>query len=146
MSTAVAVVVVAAAVASYFSIKRAYSNVLKSGIRPRLIVTTLTAGQLRDLFASTVATNGWKLVGDDSTVVVAQSPLAAGVRQQIAIEFGIAQGRPGRVAARLTMPRVTTNGDGTPNKAHTLRHRVNRFLTAVQAADSNAEVLDGVHV
>jgi hypothetical protein len=111
----------------------AYGNWLRRGVAARTIRTTLDPEHVRDLFASSVCTGGWRVV-DDGNPVVAQSSLATGARQQLSMEVtATADGAyeasiwPNRLMVR-TLSRV-------PTKAHTLRMRMNRFVQAVSAAD-----------
>lgn len=114
-----------------------YTSWLEKSIRPRTVVTKLEAQQLRRIFGDKVATLGWKIV-DDGNPMVAQSSLAAGIRQQISLKTEQDGERTKLVVAPTrTVKKVL---GGAPTKAHTLRMRLNSFVSAVQSADPTAKV------
>jgi hypothetical protein len=115
-----------------------YSMWLRHGVRPRELTTRLSADQIRSLFMQKVARAGWTVV-DDGNPMVAQSSLMAGIRQQIALQVtSTASGhqvvkiRPVRVSVRMLTR--------TPAKGHTLRIRMNSFVSAVQAQDPSMQL------
>jgi hypothetical protein len=109
----------------------AYGSWLTSGIRPRVFTTSLSAAQLRLTFGEKVARAGWKIV-DDGNPMVAQSPLATGIRQQIALDLRAAP--DGSVHVRVG-PRRWVSRYGVPKKGHTIRMRLDSFVNAVQRTD-----------
>lgn len=114
-----------------------YASWLEKSIRPRTVVTKLEAQHLRRIFGDKVATLGWKIV-DDGNPMVAQSSLAAGIRQQISLKTEQnGEGTKLVVAPTRTVKKVL---GGAPTKAHTLRLRLNSFVSAVQSADPTAQV------
>lgn len=125
----------------------AYQVALRRGMRPRLLATSLDDPTLRALFTRHVAGSTWKIVADGDPMV-AQSPLIAGIRQQIAMELGEDGRYPGSTAVRVTVKRYARKTlRGTPTKAHTLRIRMNAFVRAVQHADPTAvELTDSPHL
>jgi hypothetical protein len=131
-NTVLVVFLLALAVAAYIGY-----NVFKNrGMRPRRVVTTLSARQLREIFRDTVGGAGWSIV-DDGNPIIAQSSLLAGIRQQIALRI---EERDGRTHANLAVIRYSKKVLGGATKAHTLRWRMSSFLTQVRAADSTASV------
>jgi hypothetical protein len=116
--------------------KIAYGSFKKRGFRPREVTTTLTDGQLREIFERTVSGKGWSIV-DAGNPMVAQSSLLAGIRQQIALHVHETNGR--RVA-RIAVTRYSTKVFGGATKAYTLRWRMSAFLGEVQRADVSAAV------
>lgn len=116
----------------------AYTSWLTNGIKPRAFDTALPAERLRALFAGRVARMGWKVV-DDGNPMVAQSPLATGVRQQIALKLRTNDGGTSVIVG----PQRWVTKWGVPKKAHTIRMRLDAFVAAVQAEDGVAHVRTG---
>lgn len=114
----------------------AYGNWLESGIGPRHFDTAVSPQALRELFHDRVARAGWKIV-DDGNPLVAQSSLVTGIRQQIALTLSTTA--DGRTKVRVGADRWSTNY-GIPSKAHTVRLRLNSFVSSVQAQDPNVQV------
>jgi hypothetical protein len=116
----------------------AYVSWLKRGVKPRTFQTALSADQVRTLFVDTVARAGWQVV-DDGNPLVAQSSLLTGVRQQIGLSTH--QGpngvevdvRPMRLQVKV-LSRV-------PTKGHTLRIRMDSFVSAVRQSDPNLQLV-----
>lgn len=113
-----------------------YGSWLTRGIKPRMFSTTVEPERLRVLFEEKVARAGWKII-DDGNPMVAQSSLATGIRQQVALDLASPAGGPTRV--RVGPNRWVTKW-GVPKKAHTIRMRLNSFVAAVQAADPTVDV------
>ncbi|MGW4397832.1 hypothetical protein ACWEHA_21295 [Amycolatopsis nivea] len=113
-----------------------YNTFKTRGFRPRRVETSLSAEQLRGIFAEKVAGHGWSIV-DDGNPMVAQSSLLAGIRQQIALS--VAEGN-GRSVADLAVTRYSKKALGGATKAYTLRWRMNAFLSHVQRLDASASV------
>ena len=130
-----AIAALIAFVVVYVIISVAYGTWLEKGFRTRRVVTRLSPEQLRDIFISRVARAGWSVVDDDNPIV-AQSGLMAGRRQQIALS--VARQGDWNVAV-ISVPRFWRKR-GTPYKAHTLRLRMNSFLSAVTEADGAAQI------
>ena len=107
-----------------------YYRWIRKGLRPRTMTTSLTGDQLRTLFAQKVANLGWKVIDNDNPLI-AQSPLIAGIRQQITCTMTKA-GNSIRCDIRPT--RVVKKWGNRPTKAHTLRMRLNAFENAVNSA------------
>lgn len=107
-----------------------YYRWIRKGLRPRTMTTSLTGDQLRTLFAQKVANLGWKVIDNDNPLI-AQSPLIAGIRQQITCTMTKA-GNGIRCDIRPT--RVVKKWGNRPTKAHTLRMRLNAFENAVNSA------------
>lgn len=120
-----------------FGLWIAYSNWLTKGIKPRVFHTTTRPDQLRDLFTQKVAGSGWKVV-DDGNPMVAQSPLATGIRQQISLDLDH-DANVGRTKVRVG-PQRWISKRGTPTKAHTIRVRLNSFVHAVRQVDPSINV------
>ena len=116
----------------------AYTSWLTNGIKPRAFDTALPAERLRALFAGRVARMGWKVV-DDGNPMVAQSPLATGVRQQIALKLRTNDGGTSVIVG----PQRWVTKWGVPKKAHTIRMRLDAFVAAAQAEDGVAHVRTG---
>jgi len=116
----------------------AYTSWLTNGIKPRTFDTALPAERLRALFVGRVARMGWKVV-DDGNPMVVQSPLATGIRQQIALNLRSKDGRTSVVVG----PRRWVTKWGVPKKAHTIRMRLDGFVAAVQAEDRQVHVMTG---
>lgn len=123
-------------VIAYVAIRVVYGNWLEKGFRARTIETRLPIDQVRSIFVAKVARAGWKLVDDDNPLV-AQSGLMAGRRQQISLR--ISSAADGLIKAHIEVPRFWRK-NGIPYKAHTLRLRMNGFLTGVSAADPSCQV------
>ncbi|HQZ36153.1 MAG TPA: DUF2510 domain-containing protein [Ilumatobacteraceae bacterium] len=104
-----------------------YQSMLKKGIRARVLVSNLSADQLRAIFASKVATLGWKVIDNDNPTV-AQSPLLSGRRQQISLTM---TRESNGIRCHIAPSRVWVKFGGVPYKAHTLRMRLNAFERAV---------------
>jgi hypothetical protein len=128
----VGIVILVAVIGGYI----AYGNWLTNGIKPRVFTTRVSADQLRRTFVDKVARAGWKVV-DDGNPMVAQSSLATGIRQQIALELGT--GRDGAMRVRVGPNRWVTSW-GVPRKAHTIRMRMDSFVKAVQQSDGSIAV------
>jgi hypothetical protein len=116
----------------------AYTSWLTNGIKPRAFDTELPAERLRTLFAGRVARMGWKVV-DDGNPMVAQSSLATGIRQQVALNLRAKDGRTSAIVG----PRRWVTRWGVPKKAHTIRMRLDGFMAAVQAEDRRVHVRTG---
>lgn len=123
------------AIGAYF----AYITWLKNSIKNRSFTTTATPDQVRAIFAEKVAKTGWKVV-DDGNPMVAQSSLAAGIRQQLRLVTNT--DATGQTAVQVGPSRIVTKGWflRVPAKAHTLRIRMNSFVKAVSALDPAIEV------
>lgn len=120
-----------------------YQWMLRHGMRTRTVATTLDDESLRQIFVRHVAGSTWKIVADGEPMV-AQSPILAGIRQQIAMQLGDDPAHPGRTVARVMVIRHSTKVFGGPTKAHTLRIRMNSFMRAVRKADPSAtDLTDG---
>ncbi|WP_116202819.1 hypothetical protein [Amycolatopsis circi] len=113
-----------------------YNTFKTRGFRPRRVETSLSAQQLRGIFAEKVAGHGWSIV-DDGNPMVAQSALLAGIRQQIALNV---VENNGRSVANLAVTRYSKKVLGGATKAYTLRWRMNAFLSHVQRLDASASV------
>lgn len=111
-----------------------YGNWLTNAIKPRQFETRLTPDVLRDLFSQKVAGMGWKIV-DDGNPMVAQSPLATGIRQQISLRLE----KDGDVLSVSVGPERWVTKFGTPKKGHTIRMRLNGFVNAVAAQDPTVQ-------
>jgi hypothetical protein len=129
---AAAIAILVATLGAYVS----YVYALKKGIEPRQYETNLPPDVVRRLFAEKVATMGWKVV-DDGNPVVAQSSLATGVRQQIALTSS--RHETGTIGEARVV-RWTRKWTGVPTKAHTLRMRLNSFERALRSADPSASI------
>jgi len=114
----------------------AYTSWLTNGIKPRVFTTSVEPDRLRRVFEDKVARTGWKLV-DDGNPMIAQSPLITGIRQQIFLQ--LENGPNGSTRVRVGPNRWVTNW-GVPKKAHTIRMRMNAFVSAVQGADPSVAV------
>lgn len=114
----------------------AYASWLTNGIKPRAFTTSVSADHLRRTFVDKVARAGWKVV-DDSNPMVAQSSLATGIRQQIALELGTAG--DGATRVRIGPNRWATKW-GVPKKGHTIRLRMDSFVKAIQQRDASIAV------
>jgi len=130
-------------VALYVGVVRSYGSLLRAGIRKRLLVTDLEDWEIAEVFRLHVATGGWKLV-HEGHLTVAQSPLIAGRRQQLAIEIEELEDDPGKNRVLIGVVRHTVNDNGNPAKAHTLRIRIKRFIRGMQVADPSTEVYEDV--
>jgi hypothetical protein len=115
----------------------AYQRWLRNGVQPRTVRSALDADSIRDIFLATVCTSGWHIV-DDGNPLVAQSSLATGTRQQLAMKVTVAD--DGRLDARIWPARLMVKSlSRVPTKGHTLRMRMNRFVNALEAADPGAQ-------
>lgn len=119
------------------AIRSAYGSWIVKNIATRVVVTSLEPDQLRDIFVRRVAGNTWH-IEDDGNPMVAQSSLVMGIRQQIGL--GLSTAPDGRAVATVSVMRWTTKR-GIPNKAHTLRMRLNSFVNEVQQRDSHCAVV-----
>lgn len=117
----------------------AYASWLTEGMKPRSFDTAVPADRLRALFTGKVARAGWKVV-DDGNPIVAQSSLATGIRQQIALT--VRADGPDRTEVVVGPQRWVTKW-GVPKKAHTIRMRLNAFVEAVRAEDAAIQVRTG---
>ena len=128
----VAVIIIVLLIAGYIG----YTIWLKHGVRPRVFHTTLTVDQVRAVFLDKVVRAGWQLV-DDGNPMVAQSSLVTGTRQQIGLTTASSGGglrvdiRPLRMRVKV-LTRV-------PTKGHTLRIRMNSFVSGVRALDPSVD-------
>lgn len=111
----------------------AYGRWLTNGIKPRQFETSVSKDQLRALFMDKVAGHGWKII-DDGNPMVAQSSLITGIRQQIGLDLRTA----GATTVVVVGPQRWVTKYGIPKKAHTIRFRLNSFVSAVQATDPAA--------
>lgn len=116
-------------VAGLFGLVTLYSKFLLSGMATRVVTTGLPIEQIRNVFVQKVAGSTWKIV-DDGNPMIAQSPLLAGIRQQIGLEVGQ---NGGRNMARVMVLRWTEKY-GIPNKAYTLRMRLGPSSTRSSAS------------
>lgn len=116
-------------VAGLFGLVTLYSKFLLSGMATRVVTTGLPIEQIRNVFVQKVAGSTWKIV-DDGNPMIAQSPLLAGIRQQIELEVGQ---NGGRNMARVMVLRWTEKY-GIPNKAYTLRMRLGPSSTRSSAS------------
>lgn len=132
MATAVAIVVLIAIFAVHF----AYVSWLKEGIRPRVFSTSLDESSVRHLFSDRVARAGWKVV-DDGQPMIVQSSLLSGVRQQIYLQTQ--RGEDGATQVKVGPSRWVTKW-GAPKKGHTIRMRLDSFVSAVRSQDAKIEV------
>jgi hypothetical protein len=108
----------------------------RKGMRPRDVETTLSPDALRRIFASTVTGWGWRIV-DDGNPIVAQSHIAFGIRQRIALAT---ETTLGRTFARIEVVKYDGQWIGMPREPWTLRMRINTFLMAVRTKDPTARV------
>lgn len=108
-----------------------YGQWLTRAIKPRTFTTTLAPNEVRALFEAKVARAGWKVV-DDGNPLIAQSSLATGIRQQIALQTS-----PNGTGTKVVVgaQRWVRKWYGVPTKAHTIRLRLNSFVAAVRAQD-----------
>jgi hypothetical protein len=115
-----------------------YQSWLRQGLKARRVLTMLPEDRVRLLFQDRVARLGWTIIDDDNPLV-AQSPILAGRRQQIALMI---HRRPeGHLALQVAPSRVWYKGLArVPYKAHTLRMRINSFVAAVATEDPVARV------
>jgi hypothetical protein len=133
LGTAAGILILVVVIGAYI----AYGSWLTNGIKPRVFSTSVSADQIRRTFDQKVARAGWKIV-DDSNPMVAQSPLATGVRQQITLELGL--GDDGSMRVRIGPNRWVTKW-GVPKKGHTIRMRMDSFVSAVQRHDPAIAVM-----
>ncbi len=113
-----------------------YGQWLTKGVRPRVMTTTASAQELRQIFAQKVANTGWKIV-DDGNPMIAQSSLVTGVRQQI----GLRTSTDGGITTVQLGPERWVTKWGVPKKGHTLRIRMNNFVSAVRTIDPQAQLV-----
>lgn len=132
MATASGILVLVALIGGWI----AYTNWLTNGIKPRVFTTSVGPDELRRVFEDKVARAGWKLV-DDGNPMIAQSSLITGIRQQIFLQ--LKSGENGSTRVRVGPNRWVTKW-GVPKKAHTIRMRMNAFVSAVQGADPRIAV------
>ena len=125
-----------AIIVALVAVYAAYNKFKERGFRERQVSTGLTAGQLAEIFEQKVCGMGWKIV-DRGNPLVAQSSLAAGIRQQIALQVSESGGRS---TARIWVPRYSKKLLGGTTKAYTLRLRMSGFLNEVQRRDAAAVV------
>ena len=131
-----ATALVIAAFVGLIAARIAYGNWLTKGIQPRGFETSTTPEHLRSLFIEKVGRAGWKIV-DDGNPLVAQSSLATGIRQQIALTT---QQQPnGKTYVKVGPQRWVTKW-GVPKKGHTIRMRLDSFVGAVRAHDASIHV------
>jgi hypothetical protein len=114
----------------------AYDKWKRSGFRAREVTTTLSVDDLTAAFEQKVCGMGWKVV-DRGDPLIAQSSLAAGIRQQIALHV---EDQGSQRLARIWVPRYSQKVFGGTTKAHTLRMRMSSFLNEVQRRDAAATV------
>jgi hypothetical protein len=116
----------------------AYQSWIRKGVRPRSLQTQRSESEVREIFARKVAGLGWSVVDDDNPMV-AQSPLLAGRRQQIALRIDHS---PDHLELKIYVARMWTKGliARVPYKAHTLRMRMNAFERAVGAGGSSGPI------
>ncbi|QPL04565.1 MULTISPECIES: hypothetical protein [Actinomyces] len=118
-----------------FVIFSVYTKFLTQGMATRVVVTTLPADRVREVFVQKVAGSTWKIT-DDGNPMIAQSPLITGIRQQIALETDQDAGR-----CRATVEVIRWSEKyGAPNKAYTLRMRLDAFVKEIQLLDPSAQV------
>ena len=114
----------------------AYRRGIKKGMAPRVFRTKLPQERLRALFEERVARAGWKIV-NESDPIVAQAGVIVGAQQQIALHFGEVEGDDMTYA--MVGPHTWIEGAFMPKKSHTIRMRLNSFMTAVQAEDPGVQ-------
>jgi hypothetical protein len=117
----------------------AYHDWKTKGIRPRRVSTLLDEQTLRDIFAKTVATTGWRII-DDANPIIAQSTALSGIRQQIALELNVSD--DGRTEARIAVVRYSKKALGGATKAYTLMWRIKAFMDEMQSLDASATVAE----
>lgn len=123
------------AIGAYFF----YVDWLKKSVLNRNFTTNASPDQVRALFNEKVAKTGWKIV-DDGNPMVAQSSLAAGIRQQLRLIT--TTDANGQTVVQVGPSRIVTKGWflKVPSKAHTLRMRMDSFVKAVTALDPSIDV------
>ena len=114
----------------------AYETAKRHAFRPRLVHTRLSAADLRGIFRDTVSGRGWSII-DEGNPIVAQSSVLTGVRQQIALHTDVTGAG---TEAHIAVVRYSRKALRGTTKAHTLRWRMNAFLTAVRSADLSASI------
>jgi hypothetical protein len=118
----------------------AYETAKRHAFRPRLVHTSLSDADLRAIFRDTVSGRGWSII-DDGNPMVAQSSVLTGVRQQIALHIDSTRDTDERGSeAHIAVVRYSRKALRGTTKAHTLRWRMNAFLTAVRSADLSASI------
>ena len=132
MTTVLAILVFVGLIAAFV----AYDNFKRRGFRERQVTTQLSPADLASAFEQKVCGMGWKIV-DRGNPMVAQSSLAAGIRQQIALHVS---DDGGHRVARIWVPRYSQKVFGGTTKAYTLRIRMSGFLGEVQRRDAAATV------
>lgn len=115
-----------------------YQSWLKEGIRPRRLRTSLSPQQVKVIFDQTVAGRGWKAAAQGNVLVARQGIIGGGlIRQEISAKV-----EPTDEVTHVTIAatKVTKKVLGGYNQAHTVRMRMNRFVTAVGTQDRGAKV------
>lgn len=115
-----------------------YQKLLVHGTRTRQVTTTLGRDQIRRIFATKVAVLGWRIVDDDEPMIAESTPWA-GVQQQLAL--WVDDDESLRVAT-VGVVRYSKRVFGGLTKAHTLRMRMNSFVSGVKEADPSARLLE----
>ena len=103
----------------------AYNLWKRRAVKSQSFTSSADPDLIRDAFERKVATTGWKIV-DDGNPMIAQSPLIAGIRQQVALNLTVdgAHVRGQYVTLRYVRKMLT----GTPTKAVTLAARRSAFF------------------
>lgn len=116
-----------------------YRDWLFDSIKNRNFTTSASPEQVRELFTERVAKTGWKVV-DDGNPMIAQSSLAAGIRQQLRLITNT--NGSGQTSVIVGPSRIVTKGLflRIPSKAHTLRIRMDSFVKGVRALDPAIDV------
>lgn len=126
-------IIIVALIAGWF-----YIGWLRKSILNRNFETSASPEQLREIFETKVARAGWKIV-DDGNPMIAQSSLAAGIRQQLRL---VTNNNGGQTTVRIGPSRIVTKGLflRIPSKAHTLRMRMDAFVKGAHALDPTIEI------
>ena len=82
VEAAAGIAVLAGLAVVYFS----YDAWKRKAVASRSFTSTADPDLIRDAFERKVATTGWKII-DDGNPMIAQSPLIAGIRQQVALDL-----------------------------------------------------------
>ena len=126
----------------------AYLGFLRSGMRPRTVVTSLSETQITEVFVAKVAGMGWHTTDwcwdNPDGRLVAESSLLSGIRQQIGLTISTDPRHPGKLVAKVMVKRYSKKLFGGPTKAHTLRMRLSGFASGIKRLDPGAQVTVGV--
>jgi hypothetical protein len=97
----------------------------RKAVASQSFTSTADPDLIRDAFERKVATTGWKII-DDGNPMIAQSPLIAGIRQQVALDLTLqAESVRGEYSTLRYVRKMLT---GTPTKAVTLAARKSAFF------------------